>query len=163
LERGDRHAPDETVVEALAAALTATPAQLDQLRWRAGLTPRGGETSPVPSGADPTLTLVVEALANASLPESERDRLRQAIVRAVPLGSRPGRLPARLGATWHRRQLDGRRARPTRRSAGAPPARRARGTRSARCAVCPRDASGAVLTLTAYQLGLACWRVVHRT
>jgi transcriptional regulator with XRE-family HTH domain len=36
LERGDRSAPDPRVVESLAAALAATPSQLDQLRWRAG-------------------------------------------------------------------------------------------------------------------------------
>lgn len=37
LERGDRQAPDPRVVEALATALAATPSQVDQLRWRAGL------------------------------------------------------------------------------------------------------------------------------
>ncbi len=84
LERGDRQAPDEAVVEALAAALAATPAQLDQLRWRAGLAPRGAGA---PGQDDPTLTLVAEALADASLPAAERDRLRRAIASVVE-GSR---------------------------------------------------------------------------
>lgn len=80
LERGDRQAPEEAVVEALAAALQATPAQLDQLRWRAGLTPRGDG---VPGSGDPTLTLVAEALADPGTPEQQRDRLRQGLARVV--------------------------------------------------------------------------------
>jgi transcriptional regulator with XRE-family HTH domain len=80
LERGDRQAPDEPVVEALARAVEATPAQLDQLRWRAGLSPRG---SGAPGQDDPTLTLVAEALGDGSLSPASRDRLRQAIARAV--------------------------------------------------------------------------------
>jgi transcriptional regulator with XRE-family HTH domain len=83
LERGDRQAPEEAVVEALAAALDASPSQLDQLRWRAGLAPRTvGETG-VPGQDDATLTLVAEALASAALPEAQRDRLRQVIAEAV--------------------------------------------------------------------------------
>ena len=80
LERGDRQAPDDAVVEALAAALGATPAQLDQMRWRAGLTPRGGGA---PGQDDPTLTLVAEALGDTSLPAQERDRLRRTIAQVV--------------------------------------------------------------------------------
>ncbi|HXI18820.1 MAG TPA: helix-turn-helix domain-containing protein [Chloroflexota bacterium] len=80
LERGDRQAPEEPVVEALAAALGATPAQLDQLRWRAGLTPRGVG---VPGNDDPTLTLVAEALGSPVLTDGARDQLRQAIAQAV--------------------------------------------------------------------------------
>jgi transcriptional regulator with XRE-family HTH domain len=80
LERGDRQAPDEPVVEALAAALQATPAQLDQLRWRAGLTPKG---QGAPGADDPTLTLVAEALGRPTLPDQVRDHLRQAIAQVV--------------------------------------------------------------------------------
>src|SRR5439155_399618 len=87
LERGDRQAPEEAIVEALAAALDATPSQLDQLRWRAGLAPRGNDAAGVPGEHDPTLTLVAEALAGAAIPAAERDRLRQAIAQAVQ-GSR---------------------------------------------------------------------------
>ena len=93
LERGDRQAPEESVVEALAAALGATPSQLDQLRWRAGLVPHGESGPATPDAApaagaptvpgDPTLTLVAEALSSASLPDAARDRLRQAVARAV--------------------------------------------------------------------------------
>src|SRR5262245_31048936 len=68
LERGDRQAPEEAIAEALAAALDATPSQLDQLRWRAGLAPRGDATAGVPGENDPTLTLVAEALASAAIP-----------------------------------------------------------------------------------------------
>jgi excisionase family DNA binding protein len=67
-------------VEALAAALDATPAQLDQLRWRAGLAPRG---SGAPGQDDPTLTLVAEVLGSPSLTDAARDRLRQGIAQAV--------------------------------------------------------------------------------
>jgi excisionase family DNA binding protein len=86
LERGDRQAPEEPVVEALAAALVATPAQLDQLRWRAGLTPRG---TGAPGQDDPTLTLVAEALGNPALTDLARDQLRRAIAQAVrgPVGA----------------------------------------------------------------------------
>jgi transcriptional regulator with XRE-family HTH domain len=89
LERGDRQAPDEPVVEALARAVDATPAQLDQLRWRAGLSPRG---SGAPGQDDPTLTLVAEALGDGSLSPAARDRLRQAVARAVqgPGAAGPG-------------------------------------------------------------------------
>jgi hypothetical protein len=80
LERGDRQAPDEPVVEALARALQATPAQLDQLRWRAGLAPAG---TGAPGQDDPTLTLVAEALGSGALSSTGRDRLRQAIAQAV--------------------------------------------------------------------------------
>ncbi|HEX2515664.1 MAG TPA: helix-turn-helix domain-containing protein [Chloroflexota bacterium] len=80
LERGDRQAPDEPVVEALARALQATPAQLDQLRWRAGLAPAG---TGAPGQDDPTLTLVAEALGSGALSPTGRDRLRQAIAQAV--------------------------------------------------------------------------------
>lgn len=80
LERGDRQAPDEPVVEALAAALGASPAQLDQLRWRAGLTPRGPGA---PGQDDPTLTLAAEALTNPALTNLARDQLRRAIAQAV--------------------------------------------------------------------------------
>ena len=80
LERGDRQAPEEPVVEALAAALGATPAQLDQLRWRAGLTPRGAG---VPGNDDPTLTRVAEALGNPVLTDGARDQLRRAVAQAV--------------------------------------------------------------------------------
>ena len=97
LERGDRHAPDEAIVETLAAALGATPSQLDQLRWRAGLPPAaarqaeadpataGGTAQPAGGGphADPTLTLVAEVLAAGDLPPEARDRLRRAIAQAV--------------------------------------------------------------------------------
>src|SRR5687767_15171953 len=86
LERGDRQAPDEPVVEGLAAALGVSPAQLDQLRWRAGLTPRGAGA---PGQDDPTLTLVAEALANPALTDPARDQLRRAIAQAVqgPVGA----------------------------------------------------------------------------
>src|SRR5688572_25234909 len=86
LERGDRQAPDEPVVEALAAALGVSPAQLDQLRWRAGLTPHGAGA---PGQDDPTLTLVAEALANPALTDPARDQLRRAIAQAVqgPVGA----------------------------------------------------------------------------
>ncbi len=84
LERGDRQAPEPAVVEALAAALEATPAQLDQLRWRAGLAPRGDGA---PGQNDPTLTLVAEALADPSRSEAERERLRRAVAQAVQAGS----------------------------------------------------------------------------
>jgi transcriptional regulator with XRE-family HTH domain len=89
LERGDRQAPDEPVVEGLARAVEATPAQLDQLRWRAGLSPRG---SGAPGQDDPTLTLVAEALGDGSLSPAARDRLRQAVARAVqgPGAAGPG-------------------------------------------------------------------------
>ena len=80
LERGDRQAPDEPVVESLARALQATPAQLDQLRWRAGLAPAG---TGAPGQDDPTLTLVAEALGSGALSSTGRDRLRQAIAQAV--------------------------------------------------------------------------------
>ena len=80
LERGDRQAPDEPVVEALAAALGVSPAQLDQLRWRAGLTPRGAGA---PGQDDPTLTLVAEALSNPALTDPARDQIRRAIAQAV--------------------------------------------------------------------------------
>ena len=80
LERGDRQAPDEPVVEALAAALGASPAQLDQLRWRAGLTPHGAGA---PGQDDPTLTLVAEALANPGMTDPARDQLRRAIAQAI--------------------------------------------------------------------------------
>jgi transcriptional regulator with XRE-family HTH domain len=80
LERGDRLAPEQTVVEALAAALGATPAQLDQLRWRAGLAPLG---EGAPGSDDPTLTLVAEALGDLGLIASARDQLRQGIVQLV--------------------------------------------------------------------------------
>jgi transcriptional regulator with XRE-family HTH domain len=80
LERGDRQAPEPAVVEALAAALEATPAQLDQLRWRAGLAPRGDGA---PGQNDPTLTLVAEALADPARSEAERERLRRAVAHAV--------------------------------------------------------------------------------
>lgn len=91
LERGDRRAPEDGVVEALAAALEATPAQLDQLRWRAGLTPRG---SGAPGTDDPTLTLVAEALGDPALPEAQRDHLRRTIAQVVhnerePAGAAP--------------------------------------------------------------------------
>ena len=86
LERGDRQAPEEPVVESLAAALGVSPAQLDQLRWRAGLTPRG---SGAPGQDDPTLTLVAEALGNPALTDPARDQLRRAIAQAVqgPVGA----------------------------------------------------------------------------
>jgi transcriptional regulator with XRE-family HTH domain len=99
LERGDRQAPDEPVVEALARALQATPAQLDQLRWRAGLAPAG---TGAPGQDDPTLTLVAEALGSGALSATGRDRLRQAIAQAVqqsepaaapPAGSPPAGAP----------------------------------------------------------------------
>jgi transcriptional regulator with XRE-family HTH domain len=80
LERGDRQAPDETVTEALAAALGATPAQVDQLRWRAGHAPHGGGA---PGQDDPTMTLVAEALGDGSLTPAQRDRLRQTIAQVV--------------------------------------------------------------------------------
>ena len=86
LERGDRQAPEEPVVEALAAALGATPAQLDQLRWRAGLAPRG---SGAPGQDDPTLTLVAEALGSPSLADTARDHLRQSIAQAVQQVGQP--------------------------------------------------------------------------
>jgi transcriptional regulator with XRE-family HTH domain len=96
LERGDRQAPDEPVVEALAAALGVSPAQLDQLRWRAGLTPRGAGA---PGQDDPTLTLVAEALSNPALTDPARDQLRRAIAQAVqgPV-SAPWTAPAGFGA-----------------------------------------------------------------
>ncbi|HEX2324022.1 MAG TPA: helix-turn-helix transcriptional regulator [Chloroflexota bacterium] len=95
LERGDRQAPDEPVVEALARALQATPAQLDQLRWRAGLAPAG---TGAPGQDDPTLTLVAEALGSGALSPTGRDRLRQAIAQAVQqsepvAGPHAGHLP----------------------------------------------------------------------
>ncbi|HEV2124966.1 MAG TPA: helix-turn-helix domain-containing protein [Chloroflexota bacterium] len=80
LERGDRQAPEEAVVEALAAALQATPAQLDQLRWRAGLSPRGDGA---PGSGDPTLTLVAEALGAPDAPQEQRDQLRQGLAQVV--------------------------------------------------------------------------------
>jgi transcriptional regulator with XRE-family HTH domain len=80
LERGDRQAPDEAVTEALAAALGATPAQVDQLRWRAGHAPHGGGA---PGQDDPTMTLVAEALGDGSLTPAQRDRLRQTIAQVV--------------------------------------------------------------------------------
>ncbi|HVG97238.1 MAG TPA: helix-turn-helix transcriptional regulator [Chloroflexota bacterium] len=80
LERGDRQAPEEPVVEALARAMRATPAQLDQLRWRAGLAPGGGGA---PGQDDPTLTMVAEALGDGGLSAPDRDRLRQAIAQVV--------------------------------------------------------------------------------
>jgi len=80
LERGDRQAPEEPVVEALARAMRATPAQLDQLRWRAGLAPGGGGA---PGQDDPTLTMVAEALGDGALTATDRDRLRQAIAQVV--------------------------------------------------------------------------------
>lgn len=90
LERGDRQAPDEPVVEALAAALRATPAQIDQLRWRAGLTPRGDGA---PGQDDPTLTLVAEALGDPALAAPARDQLRrviaQIVAQAAPQGPPP--------------------------------------------------------------------------
>jgi transcriptional regulator with XRE-family HTH domain len=84
LERGDRQAPEAAVVEALAAALGATPAQLDQLRWRAGLAPRGPGA---PGQDDPTLTLVAEAIGNPALPAAARDQLRRSIAQAVQAAS----------------------------------------------------------------------------
>jgi hypothetical protein len=95
LERGDRQAPDEPVVEALAAALGATPAQLDQLRWRAGLSPRGAGA---PAQDDPTLTLVAEALGNPALSDPARDQLRRAIAQAVQGPVAPVAGPASYGA-----------------------------------------------------------------
>jgi transcriptional regulator with XRE-family HTH domain len=100
LERGDRQAPDEAVVEALAAALGATPSQLDQLRWRAGLSPRG---SGAPGQDDPTLTLVAEVLADQALPTAERDRLRRSIAEVVQReeAGGPGRAPGpAAGPAW---------------------------------------------------------------
>ncbi len=96
LERGDRQAPEEPVVEALAEAVGATPAQLDQLRWRAGLSPRG---SGAPGHDDATLTLVAEALGDESLPPAVRDRLRQVIAQVVqvPGGSGQGAAGGRPG------------------------------------------------------------------
>lgn len=90
LERGDRQAPDEPVVEALAAALGATPAQIDQLRWRAGLRPRGAGA---PAPDDPTVTLVAEALGDPSLQDAARDRLRRAIAQAVMEEASPQHRP----------------------------------------------------------------------
>src|SRR5688572_10888994 len=84
LERGDRQAPEETVVEALAEAVGASPAQLDQLRWRAGLAPRGAGA---PGQDDPTLTLVAEALGDPALTDRERDLLRQGIAHAARLAA----------------------------------------------------------------------------
>ncbi|MGH2370333.1 MAG: helix-turn-helix domain-containing protein, partial [Chloroflexota bacterium] len=110
LERGDRQAPDEAVVEALAAALDATPSQLDQLRWRAGLSPRGGGA---PGQDDPTLTLVAEALSDESLPAAERDRLRRTIAEVVGT-------PAAQGAGGSGQGLGA--ATATSGSVGAPPA-----------------------------------------
>lgn len=80
LERGDRQAPDDAVVEALATAVDATPAQLDQLRWRAGVTPRGAGA---PGHDDPTVTLLAEALGDPSLATAERDRLRRSVAQTV--------------------------------------------------------------------------------
>jgi transcriptional regulator with XRE-family HTH domain len=85
LERGDRQAPDAAVVEALAAALGATPAQVDQLRWRAGLAPRGGGA---PGQDDATLTLVAEAIGDPALSAADRARLRRTIAQAVEIGTR---------------------------------------------------------------------------
>ncbi|MBI3970199.1 MAG: helix-turn-helix domain-containing protein [Chloroflexi bacterium] len=98
LERGDRQAPDDAVVEALAAALDATPAQLDQLRWRAGLSPRGAGA---PGQHDPTLTLVAEAIGDPARTAAERDRLRRAIAHVVqeqgPEAGSPGSTAHRSG------------------------------------------------------------------
>jgi transcriptional regulator with XRE-family HTH domain len=98
LERGDRQAPEEAVVEALAAAVGATPAQLDQLRWRAGLAPRGAGA---PGQDDPTLTLVAEALGDPSLTDRERDFLRQGIAQVARRATGPDNgapLPPGLGS-----------------------------------------------------------------
>ena len=96
LERGDRQAPEEAVVEALAAAVGATPAQLDQLRWRAGLAPHGAGA---PGHDDPTVTVVEEALGDPSLTPAERDRLRRRIAEvartAQPAGAAEAPAPAR--------------------------------------------------------------------
>lgn len=95
LERGDRQAPDEAVIEALAGALDATPAQVDQLRWRAGLSPRG---SGAPGQDDPTLTLVAEALGNDDLPPERRDHLRQTIAQVVQGAAAAGSADGSRGA-----------------------------------------------------------------
>jgi transcriptional regulator with XRE-family HTH domain len=100
LEAGERGAPHESAVEALARALDLSGAEADHLLAAAGLLPRALRAL---GAADPTLVLLAQRLTDSGLSAAARAALRatvEAVARhwadppAVPAGEPPPTGPA---------------------------------------------------------------------